>query len=56
MAVAAASRGQGIGTRLIIEAFAASGAERIDLLSIADGFYETLPHRRLSGFRLYPGL
>ncbi|MGO8957614.1 MAG: GNAT family N-acetyltransferase [Streptosporangiaceae bacterium] len=55
MAVAAARRGQGIGTRLISEAFAASGAERIDLLSAADGFYEKLPHRRLPGFRLYPG-
>jgi ribosomal protein S18 acetylase RimI-like enzyme len=56
MAVTAASRGRGIGTRLINEAFMACGAERIDLLSAADGFYEKLPHRRLPGFRLYPGM
>ncbi|HEY2505279.1 MAG TPA: GNAT family N-acetyltransferase [Streptosporangiaceae bacterium] len=54
MAVRAGSRGQGIGTRLIQEAFAACGAQRIDLLSGADGFYEKLLHQRLSGFRLYP--
>ena len=54
MAVASGRRGQGIGTRLIREAFDASGAERIDLLSEADAFYEGLIHRRLSGFRLYP--
>jgi ribosomal protein S18 acetylase RimI-like enzyme len=54
MAVHAGSRGRGIGTRLIQEAFAACGARRIDLLSGADGFYEKLLHQRLPGFRLYP--
>jgi hypothetical protein len=43
-----------MGTRLIQEAFGACGAQRIDLLSVADGFYEKLVHTRLSGFRLYP--
>lgn len=54
MAVDTGCRGQGIGTRLIQEAFATCGAERLDLLSHADGFYETLLHNRVSGFRLYP--
>ena len=56
MAVAANRRRGGIGTRLIQEAFSACGAERIDLLSDADAFYQTLRHRRMSGFRLYPRL
>jgi GNAT superfamily N-acetyltransferase len=54
MAVVATRRGQGVGTQLIREAFAACGAERVDLLSSADGFYERLLHTRLPGFRLYP--
>jgi GNAT superfamily N-acetyltransferase len=54
MAVAADRRRQGIGTRLIQAAFAACGAERVDVLSDADAFYERLLHHRWSGFRLYP--
>jgi ribosomal protein S18 acetylase RimI-like enzyme len=54
MAVAAEYRRQGIGTALIEAAFAACGAERLDLLSAADAFYENLPHQRWSGFRLHP--
>ena len=55
MAVASSYRGRGIGTRLVSEAVAASGAERADLLSDADGFYESLPYVRRTGFRIYPG-
>lgn len=54
MAVAAPRRRQGIGTRLIQEAFAVCGAERADLLSVADAFYERLVHERWVGFRLHP--
>ena len=54
MAVAADHRRGGIGTRLIQEAFGRSGAERLDVLSDADAFYERLLHQRWSGFRLYP--
>lgn len=54
MAVHDGHRGRGIGTRLIQAAFAACGAQRIDLLSDADGFYEKLLHQKFSGFRLYP--
>jgi len=53
--VASSCRRQGIGTQLMREAVAASGAERADLLSEADGFYESLPYVRRSGFRIYPG-
>lgn len=33
-----------------------AGGDRIDLLSEDDaaGFYESFPHRRKPGFRLYP--
>jgi GNAT superfamily N-acetyltransferase len=54
MAVADSERRRGIGTRLIERAFAVCGAERLDLLSAADAFYEHLPHQRWSGFRLHP--
>jgi ribosomal protein S18 acetylase RimI-like enzyme len=54
MAVAADHRRQGLGTRLIQAAFAACGAEWLDLLSDADEFYAQLVHHRWSGFRLYP--
>jgi GNAT superfamily N-acetyltransferase len=54
MAVESAKRRRGIGTRLIQEAFAVCGAQRVDLLSAADGFYERLGHERWVGFRLYP--
>jgi GNAT superfamily N-acetyltransferase len=54
MAVAALKRRQGIGTRLIQEAFAVCGAQRLDLLSAADDFYERLNHERWVGYRLHP--
>jgi GNAT superfamily N-acetyltransferase len=54
MAVARPQRRRGIGTELIEAAFAACGAERLDLLAAADAFYEHLPHQRWSGFRLHP--
>jgi ribosomal protein S18 acetylase RimI-like enzyme len=54
MAVAADHRRRGVGTRLIQDAFARCGAERLDTLSDADEFYEQLLHHRWSGFRLYP--
>jgi len=54
MAVAADHRRRGLGTQLIQAAFATCGAERLDVLSDADEFYEQLVHHRWSGFRLYP--
>ncbi|MGC9974618.1 MAG: GNAT family N-acetyltransferase [Gaiellaceae bacterium] len=48
-------RGQGVGTALIREAFARTGALRLDLLTEDESpsFYRTLPGREMSGFRLY---
>jgi GNAT superfamily N-acetyltransferase len=45
-------RRQGIGRRLVHEAFARAGTQRIDLTSCADDFYEELGFRRLTAFRL----
>lgn len=46
----------GIGQRLIAEIFARSHAERMDLLAEAgsEPFYESRPHQRWTGYRLYP--
>ena len=54
--VARDRRGQGIGRRLIEEAFARCGGKRVDLLSTedADAFYRSFKHREHPGFRLYP--
>jgi ribosomal protein S18 acetylase RimI-like enzyme len=54
IAVAASHRRRGIGTELLAAAFAVCGAERADLLSEADEFYEAMPHRKMPGFRVYP--
>ena len=56
MVVHAEYRRQGIARRLVAEVFRLSGAERIDLLAEpgSEGFYDSLPHRRFAGYRLYP--
>lgn len=57
VAVAADSRRQGLGTRLIEEAFARAGARYLDLLSDpgAEKMYESFAgHRPMQGFRIYP--
>ena len=56
LAVSIHFRGRGIGRRLVEESLRIAGGERIDLLG-ADasvGFYETFPHFRMPGIRLYP--
>jgi GNAT superfamily N-acetyltransferase len=52
--VATGHRRRGLGGRLVEAAFSACGAERLDLLSTADPFYETFVHARWPGFRIYP--
>ena len=56
IAVDVAARGRGIGRALVDAALRLAGGDRIDLLSEDDavGFYESFPHRRKPGFRLYP--
>lgn len=57
LAVHPAHRHRGIGRLLTVATFQATGAKRVDLVTdgTAAGFYESLPHRRLGGYRLYPG-
>jgi ribosomal protein S18 acetylase RimI-like enzyme len=52
LVVAREHRRRGLGRRLLAEALAAAGGERMDLLSIADGFYASMTTRRFSGWRL----
>jgi ribosomal protein S18 acetylase RimI-like enzyme len=55
IAVDPGHRRRGAGRALIVTALRLAGGLRVDLLTdTADGFYETLPHFRMSGYRLYP--
>jgi ribosomal protein S18 acetylase RimI-like enzyme len=56
IAVKQPRRGGGIGQSLITEALRLAGGQRIDLLSeeASTGFYQTFPHVKKPGFRLYP--
>ena len=48
-------RRQGIGTRLVNEAFAISGARRIDLTTEdMPDFYRSFNHKEWFGFRIHP--
>jgi ribosomal protein S18 acetylase RimI-like enzyme len=48
-------RGRGIARELIVAALREAGGLRVDLVTDSAGdFYSKLPHRRMSGFRLYP--
>ncbi len=54
LAVARYRRRQGIGMRLVEEAFTHCGGKRVDLLSEGgEVFYRSFRHRQLPGFRLY---
>ena len=57
LAVDGPLRRLGIGRRLVEEAARRSGSRRVDLISTAgaEGFYASFPHKRRSGFRIYPG-
>ena len=49
-------RGRGIGCALVEESLRVAGGERIDLLNekASVGFYESFPHSRKPGLRVYP--
>lgn len=56
IAVAERCRGSGIGRSLVDQALRRAGGQRVDLLSEegAVGFYDSFPHFRKPGYRLYP--
>ena len=50
------SRRRGIARLLVVATFQATHTLRMDLITdSADGFYESFAHKRMSGFRIYPG-
>ena len=49
-------RCRGIARLLTVATFQATHTLRMDLITdSAEGFYETFTHRRMHGFRIYPG-
>ncbi len=56
IAVDVRTRGEGLGRALVMEALRLAGGQRVDLLSEDDAaaFYESFPHFRKPGYRLYP--
>jgi ribosomal protein S18 acetylase RimI-like enzyme len=49
-------RGRGIARLLVTATFQATGTKRMDLITdSADGFYASFTHKRMSGYRIYPG-
>ena len=57
LGVSATHRRLGIGRRLVEAVFAASGTQRMDLVTDdAEAFYRSFAHREKPGFRVYPDL
>jgi ribosomal protein S18 acetylase RimI-like enzyme len=56
LAVSEDKRGRGFGRSMVVEGLRLAGGQRVDLLSgdAAVAFYESFPHLRKPGFRLYP--
>ena len=49
-------RRRGIARLLVVATFQDTATKRMDLITdSAEGFYESFEHRRMSGFRIYPG-
>jgi ribosomal protein S18 acetylase RimI-like enzyme len=50
-------RRRGIARLLVVATFQATGAKRLDLITdpSAEPFYSGFTHKRMSGFRIYPG-
>ena len=50
-------RRRGIARLLVVATFQATRTKRMDLITDAagEGFYEGFAHKRMAGFRIYPG-
>jgi ribosomal protein S18 acetylase RimI-like enzyme len=49
-------RHRGIARLLVVATFQDTATKRMDLITdSAEGFYESFAHKRMSGFRIYPG-
>lgn len=49
-------RRRGIARLLVVATFQATGTLRMDLITdSAEELYESFPHKRMTGFRIYPG-
>ena len=49
-------RRRGIARLLVVATFQATGTTRMDLITdTAEALYESFAHRRMAGFRIYPG-
>ena len=49
-------RRRGIGRLLVVATFQATRTKRMDLITdTAQGFYANFAHKRMTGFRIYPG-
>jgi len=49
-------RRRGIARLLVVATFQATGTLRMDLITdSAEDFYASFPHKRMAGFRIYPG-
>ena len=49
-------RRRGIARLLVVATFQATGTKRMDLITDrATAFYGSFEHRRMAGFRIYPG-
>jgi ribosomal protein S18 acetylase RimI-like enzyme len=55
LAVMPTHRRRGIARELTRMVFSATGAQRMDLITDeADDFYQSLTHKEMSGYRIYP--
>ena len=49
-------RRRGIGRLLVVATFQATRTKRMDLITdTAQAFYATFVHKKMAGFRIYPG-
>lgn len=49
-------RRRGIARLLVVATFQATRTKRMDLITdSAEGFYESFTHKRMTGYRIYPG-